>query len=275
MNIFKYKVEDLILLFIIVVILLFIILVFYISKNITEGLDNSSPKSNVEIVVSRYNEDLQWLNEAPFSIYPVICYNKGVNEDYEIKNMKKSVKLDNVGRESHTYLYHIINNYENLADITIFLPGSADSSEYNKKNRAIRLANECKTSNTSVIIGIKHNSVKNELYNFSMNAYVSTTPENRKINPEKNLELSKIRPYGKWFESKFKNIDINYIPYSGIIAISREHIIQHPKSYYEELIYELCNSSNPEVGHYFERSWVAIFNPMSDAKFIVERVSKS
>ena len=32
--------------------------------------------------------------------------------------IKNIINLDNVGRESHTYLYHVINNYNNLSDIT-------------------------------------------------------------------------------------------------------------------------------------------------------------
>jgi hypothetical protein len=251
------------------IIIVFAVLIFffimYKFRNVIEKLQN---KNTIEIVVSRYNEELKWLNEDPFSRYPVICYNKGVNENYKIKNMKKSVKLANVGRESHTYLYHIINNYDNLADITIFLPGSADSKEYNKQIRSILLAKECENANTSVIIGVKHNSVKKELYNFAMNNYKSTTPENRKINSETILDLCKIRPYGKWFDNKFPDVDIEYIPYSGIIAISKEHILQHPRSYYERLMDELSYSSNPEVGHYFERSWVAVFHPLTNARFI-------
>lgn len=253
------------------ILLFFIFLIFYYNynksykNNLIENIEN---KKSIEIVVSRFNEDLNWLNEYPFSKYPVICYNKGINNNYNINNMKKSIKLLNVGRESHTYLYHIINNYDNLADITIFLPGSANSNAYNKKIRSIQLVKECEKSNTSVIIGVKHKSVKKELYNFKMEKYKSTTQDNNVINPETKLELSKIRPYGLWYENKFPNTDIHYIPYSGIIAISKEHILQYPKVYYEKLIDELSYSSNPEVGHYFERSWVAIFNNLTGAKFI-------
>ena len=195
--------------FIIILAVIIFFFIMYKFKHVIEKLQN---KNTIEIVVSRYNEELNWLNDEPFSKYPVICYNKGVNENYKIKNMKKSVKLANVGRESHTYLYHIIQNYDNLADITIFLPGSADSKEYNKQIRSILLARECENANTSVIIGVKHKSVKKQLYNFAMNTYKSTTPENRKINSETILDLCKTRPYGKWFEQKFPEVDIEYIP---------------------------------------------------------------
>ena len=54
------------------------------------------------------------------------------------------------------------------------------------------------------------------------------------------------------------------------MGIQKSWIIQHPRSYYEKFIQELNKSSNPEVGHYFERAWVAIFHPMKDCIFIAQ-----
>jgi hypothetical protein len=31
--------------------------------------------------------------------------------------------LENIGREAHTYLYHICNNYRLLSDVTVFVQG--------------------------------------------------------------------------------------------------------------------------------------------------------
>lgn len=81
-----------------------------------------------EIVIARYNEDLSWLVDIPKSI-KITIYNKG-NDDIDkmnsIKNLKFTViKLPNIGRESHTYLYHIINNYDKLAHRTIFCQGDS------------------------------------------------------------------------------------------------------------------------------------------------------
>jgi hypothetical protein len=236
-----------------------------------EGLENNNntiSNEDINIIVSRYNEDLKWTLEYPYNKYKYTVYNKGTNANFEKTNVKEIINIPNVGRESHTYLYHIITNYDNLKNVNVFLPGSCNSSAYNKKKRTTILFNEIEKVNNSIIIGMKHNNVKKELYNFGMASYKSTTDDNFKENPETKLQLSNIRPYGKWYDNKFPDIDIQYIPYSGIIAISKNHILQHPKKYYENLIEELRYSSNPEVGHFFERSWVAIFNPMSGAKFI-------
>ncbi len=220
----------------------------------------------IELVIARYNEDLNWLKDDPFNKHTAIVYNKGVNDDFHKTNVNKIIKLENVGRCDHTYLYHIIQNYDNLADVTIFLPGSADMSY--KIERAKRQVLEVEKHNNTVFIGSRHNDVKNHHYNFKLDEWKASDSRNYSVNSENKLLLADIRPFGKWYESHFKDIVVHYVVLSGIFAVSREHIRQHPKSYYEDLIKELSTSSNPEVGHYFERSWNAIFYPLEGAVFI-------
>lgn len=69
---------------------------------------------NYKIVVARYNEDIEWTKKYD----QCLIYNKGKHFDGDY------IKLENVGRETHTYLYHIINNYDNLDDYTFFLQGN-------------------------------------------------------------------------------------------------------------------------------------------------------
>lgn len=71
-------------------------------------------KNNV--IIARYNEPIDWLDKIDTDKYNILVYNKGQKSSkYDIKN------LENVGRESHTYLTHIVENYDNLTDYTIFL----------------------------------------------------------------------------------------------------------------------------------------------------------
>ena len=49
------------------------------------------------------------------------------------------------------------------------------------------------------------------------------------------------------------------------MAISKKHILQNSKEHYINIIKDVENSSNPEAGHYIERSWEAIFYPLTDA----------
>ncbi len=74
-------------------------------------------KNLLEVVISRYSEDMSWVSNIPENCKFVI-YNKG--NDLHIP----SVKLKNIGRESHTYIHHIVSNYNNLSDYTIFVQGN-------------------------------------------------------------------------------------------------------------------------------------------------------
>jgi hypothetical protein len=71
------------------------------------------------LVCARYNENVDWLEPLlesnPESIF---IYNKGDELPYPC------IKLPNVGREGGTFLHHIIENYDNLADHTLFLQGN-------------------------------------------------------------------------------------------------------------------------------------------------------
>jgi hypothetical protein len=65
---------------------------------------------NIEFVVAKYLEDVSWTADVhPFK---VTIYDKSNGQ------------LPNVGREAHTYLYHIVNNYHNLADVVVFMQGN-------------------------------------------------------------------------------------------------------------------------------------------------------
>jgi len=231
-----------------------------------EGLEAGK---NIEILVARYNEDLNWLKEEPFNKYNTIVYNKGLNDDFNKTNSKKIIKIENVGREGHTYLYHIIQNYDNLADVTIFLPGSGDMPH--KMNNIKKIMSSIENYKTTTFIGYKYNNIRNDFFDFKIDNYISTNESNKKMNNESKTQLATIRPFGEWYDKFFKDIIVQYVSFGGLFAISREHIRQHPKSYYEKLIQELNTSSNPEAGHFFERSWNAVFYPLEGAVFIDSR----
>ena len=66
-------------------------------------------------IVARYNESIDWLN---FAMDKRVIFNKG-----EKLNIPNEILVPNVGRESETYLRYIIENYDNLPDICVFLQG--------------------------------------------------------------------------------------------------------------------------------------------------------
>jgi len=249
-----------ILLIVISIVFVSILLIYILKRYLFQYYKNK----NQEIVISRYNEKLQWINQKPFNKHPIVIYNKGINEYYEInQNVVKRVNIPNVGRESHTYLYHIINNYDNLADVTIFLPGSIDL--HHKYNRAKQMIEKVEETNCTVFSAVYEANIVKTQFNFTLDNYLSSHINNKEINQNATIQKSNIRPYGKWFEQTFIDGEKNeYVSYCGIFSISKNNILQKPKSYYEKLLNELNTHHNPEVGHYIERSWYAIFYPYNN-----------
>ena len=238
-------------------------LLFY--KNIEKTSIDQKIISKV-IVVSRYNENLEWLKKHPFNLYPVIIYNKGPNDHfYKPNKLIKTINLENVGRESHTYLYHIIHEYDNLHDIIVFLPGYTNA-EY-RLNRCKHIIHHIEQQNKAIFLC--SNAIMNDdLYNFKLDYWKANSLENNLINPENKLKPSSIRPFGKWFNAMFGNFKLESVAWNGIFSISKMDVLQHSKEYYKNLIFEVSDSSNPETGHYFERSWEAVFSPMTHTMII-------
>lgn len=245
-------------------IIVFVIISFYVSNN-REAFDYIP---NQEIVISRYNETLNWINDPPFNKHPCIIYNKGNNGEFRTNSNVKEIKnLPNVGREIHTYLYHIIMNYENLSDVTIFLPGSVQLA--NKYKRAQQMIYAVEKSNNTVLACTWDNSFNENDYDFTLDAYASSCSDNRDLNNDDSMEKSKIRPYGKWYTNNFEDKPNLCITWNALVSISKLNILQHPRSYYYNLIQSLSSHNNPEAGHYFERSLFAVFSPFdASAQYI-------
>lgn len=219
-------------------------------------------KNNVEIVVARYNEDLYWLNEYPFNQFEYIVYNKGDNENFHKTNVKEIVELPNIGRCDHTYLYHIIKNYDNLSNVVVFFPGSVDMA--NKKPKAVRILEYIIKTNyeNAFFLGTHHNSLREAYAGFKLDNYSCSYHQNYNKNPENRLQFCKIRPYGKWYNFFFKDIVAHWVTFGGIFSIDKRDILQHPIDRYQFIIQTVSIHSNPEAGHYIERSWCAIFYPL-------------
>jgi hypothetical protein len=132
----------------------------------------------------------------------------------------------------------------------------------NKKYIAKEIINKILKYNQGIILAQPFFSLfKSKLYNFKHDKYVASYEKNKELNPESIIQKSKIRPFGKWYENKFKNFNIKYTAQFGIFSLDKRDILQFPKEYYNNFLMDVNESSNPEAGHYIEKSWVTIFNP--------------
>jgi len=86
--------------------------------------NGSVGKDQVEIVLAHYNEHVGWSAMYDSLITP---YCKGAPEDYPWRP-RYCKELPNKGREAHTFLHHIVQNYHMLADWTVFSQAQAPTS---------------------------------------------------------------------------------------------------------------------------------------------------
>lgn len=228
----------------------------------------------MEIVISRFMEDLAWLSQEYLDDLSlksdintadinITIYNKGTTfiPNFQSKNITV-IPLENVGRESHTFLYHIINKYNKLYNITIFLPGSCmDSTKQLKTKKVIDLACEKKSS---IFYGQRFNDVYQALQNFMIqDVWRGTNDSNKVANPSIICQKASIRPFGRWYQHFFRDIKVQLVCWNAIFAVEKKDITQHSVEYYQNLIQCVSIHPNPEEGHFFERSWLAVFSPLS------------
>jgi hypothetical protein len=207
----------------------------------------------VDLVIARYAEDLAFLDELPLhSFQRVILYNKGdpLAEDVRFEQRL----LPNVGRIDHAIAHHCATE-PSLGAVTVFIPASCKLPR--KWRRVCEVISEATEKRRSVFYVAQLTSYWDM---FQMERYACANPANLQKNPHTELQLSPIRPFGRWYAHHFSTVGPKPSTYMGVFAVERDHILARPRAFYETLARELSTHHNPEVGHYIERSWLAVFS---------------
>jgi len=252
-----------------------------------------------EIVVARYKENLDWLKKIKKSKdIKITIYNKGPDDIENIPSSTSIIKLPNIGRESHTYLYHIINNYDNLADQTIFCQGDSifHSPDF------LDLINKYRTKFEPV-------QPLTAFYSDTIDRQLELPPK-PVVEATKNLWIDgKARIHVEYMDNNFtpmypyfytdimviklvekfksvygienalkfnverfrlKNVDLDYlfpVSYAAIFAVNKEAIQDNSVDFYNNimsiLIYDVrlgLFDKPMDQGLFLERLWLTIFN---------------
>lgn len=100
----------------------------FLDRNWDDGVTaNQAPElkwSDAQLVVARYDEDLRWLDALPQ--IPAVVYNRGEAHSVLLPSPRENLRIiqqPNRGREDQVFLEHIVNNYDKLAQATVFLQG--------------------------------------------------------------------------------------------------------------------------------------------------------
>lgn len=171
-------------------------------------------KKRVTLVVARYREDVRWLRAFDKDRFDIVCYNKG-EPVVDLPSHILQTRLPNVGREAHTYLYHILRTYKNpTTEYVVFLQGHPFDHLQNKnvKELIFTIDNHVTRSPPSSAILFTYHHEPIDLY------------------PE--LHMQKYMDYFG-FRGKRQNT-ITFTPGAQFI-IHRNDILKNPTALYQEL----------------------------------------
>jgi hypothetical protein len=169
---------------------------------------------NTDIVIARYSEDINWALQLE-KTDNISIYNKGDLFDFspiEIRwNNLSYEELPNIGREGHSYIYHIVENYNWLSEYTAFLQGNPfDHIDMPQLQERLQIEEE----------------------------WTWLT----RWNPSDDIRGGRyhggILSIGTYFEKYFKKPAIQeYVFGAGCqFKVRRDRILTRPKSFYEEIL---------------------------------------
>ena len=191
------------------------------------------------IVVARYNEDIEWTRMFP----NVLIYNKGDKFEPESDQIYNEIRLENVGRECHTYYKYIYDNYDNLEDYTIFLQGNPFDHSPNI------------LQNLHYLFTTK--DISNFDFKFLSNVLNKCSLEKCHFHLGPHLPLRDV--YEKLFNKRVDDLQFIFSPGSQFV-VSKDTIRRRPRDFYARIVdmlqYDIC----PIEGYVIERFHLLIFS---------------
>jgi len=219
-----------------------------------EILDNTT---QIECVVTRYTEHLNWLNYLPPAVTTIRVYNKNKNNSnfftkgfectYSHKIQHQTV--ENVGRHNETIARYISENYNNLPDVMMFIPGTIMMTPQkglylSQMSRNLSQLGRFKGfySPNFIKVGKKYNYIAKEFEN----------------GPK--LAECAYKSFNEWKESIIPGSNIKFVCYRGMMVVAKENILKHPREVYIKILADLQWADNITFnGFYAERFWAFLF----------------
>ena len=160
--------------------------------------------------------------------------------------------LPNVGRESHTFLHHIVYHYDRLAKTTIFFQGAINTRVEQR-------------------LGPDKRYMRNGIDRFYGNNVRAMGRRNGYgwHHSDRVRYLPRGGASGHTLGSFFANVlhrnlsqSSPWVP-GAYFSVGRNVVHRNPRRYYQRILQEtnLSVHSDPEEGHFMERAWMSIFLP--------------
>ena len=219
----------------------------------------------MDLVVSVYNEDVSFIESIPitFSRVTLVCKNRAFWD-------ARCVYADNFDGENYSYLKYIVDNYDSLAPISMFVMGSILKAEWKMLlcRKLHYLINHLDTPRKQRAFydrihfaTMAHGTPLSRIPfdpSFSIQRY-------RQKTGGQAVQLCPASPnrLGKWIQSHaglhvFNRAFATGVSFNGIFAATNVSIRAHPRHLYAHLMDELrkCPKARTDVtSHFMERLW--------------------
>lgn len=242
----------------------------------------------VEVVLAHFNEDLTWIEAYKHNDIAFTIYSKSSHPP------SNTTSLPNVGRESHTYLYHICSNYNSLAEWTVFSPAvrPAWGIDIMQPARSGHLTDEVTFADylspipegKDSFFALSKATLFPSVHDSTRLGYMLPGKKKDKgLCPDDGAKgwtpwnLEPTHPHRQRSGSGPSLMDFYHSlialdePHDAPIAlaytqgarfaVSRERVLRRPLEYYAELLLSVSSGVDPEEGYWMEVSWYDIFHP--------------
>ena len=205
------------------------------------------------LIIARYHEPLNWLKYIDKSNNDIFIYNKGNDDIFYHK------KLPNVGRESHTILTYIVDNYDSLPEHCIFLQG--DPSAHTEHDSSV-------VTNIDLRDKVFANKINNFIpgnnyHGFSFNYFSVTGTGNPPHMSWQYRDTPPHSPRSIFIHTLSQNEErVKHIEYPARVAacfyVPKANILRHSKEVYKILLDE--HYIFEKMPYVLECAWHLIFD---------------
>jgi len=213
---------------------------------------HSEVHRSFEVVVARCNEDISWLLKE-FPSDKVTIYNKCGSITQPLPDNYQVIDLPNIGRESHSYLTHIIKHYDTLADRVLFLQGYPYDHlvylplAFHKEDMDLKCS--------SLIAKCEEYTIK-DLDRMTRD-FFGNNEHGGKYNNVLERGFGFLEFIDK-FICKYPLDTSLFISWGAQFAIDAETIKNHEIGYYQNIL-DVLDVQSPIESHYLETLWSLVF----------------
>ena len=223
--------------------ILLLLLIFIVNHLLKKREYFSDKDTDTHIVIASCGDDKNVEKIKQLATSKVNCKFFVYNKCGTIKN---AIQLKNVGREFHTFCYHIVKHYDNLPEKIIFTASALE--RHKREQRLLHLLNY---NEEDCFCDWGHGE-----------QLIQYIPDNWTHTKYDGGELYPANPNGfkLWYLTHVGDIDSSKKRCgNGIFMTSGERLRKRPIEFYKNLIQQLEVDNAPEVGHYIERLVSVIF----------------